>query len=355
MKSRWCVAALFSLVLAACGGNGSSSTTDRDYRAVLEQTVTQVIQPTYERLGARATSLREAVVALRAAPDARSLATAKAAWVAMRVPWEQSEAFLFGPVADLALDGSLDSWPVDRVQLDEVLASGMALTKETVKANLGGGLKGFHTIEYLLWGAESKKAPEDLRARELEYLVALAEALEADAIALRDAWLDPTSGYGRAFYLAGQPGGRLYRQVDAVQQLLNGMVGICDEVANGKIADPYKAQDPMLVESQFSWNSIADFADNLRSVRNVYLGSLDGSSQGGISSMVQRSAPDVDRRLRGELDAAVAAILAIAQDGQAFRDAIKDPAKKVAIENAQAKVRVVMLTLQRDVTPLLIG
>ena len=46
------------------------------------------------------------------------------AWRAVRVPWEQSEAFLFG-VADLAqLDPSLDSWPLDKNGIEEIIATG---------------------------------------------------------------------------------------------------------------------------------------------------------------------------------------------------------------------------------------
>ena len=34
-------------------------------------------------------------------------------WITAREPWETSEAFLFGPVADKGLDPNMDSWPLD--------------------------------------------------------------------------------------------------------------------------------------------------------------------------------------------------------------------------------------------------
>jgi len=42
------------------------------------------------------------------------------------------------------------------------------------------------------------------------------------------------------------------------------------EVANGKIADPFDQRDPNIVESQFSGNSLADFANNIMGSKNAY-------------------------------------------------------------------------------------
>jgi len=353
------ILALALLLTIGCG-SGSDSTKSRaanyDFSAALERTVVDVIEPTYKDLAARATSLRVAAEAFAKSPTQPNLDAARAGWVATRRPWEQSEAFLFGPVSDLALDGALDSWPVDAVQLDSVLASSIALTPETIKANLGGGLKGFHTIEYLLWGADGRRTADSLAAkpREVEYLIALARALEIDTTTLSDAWTGD-DGYGRAFLLAGKPGGRFYRQADAVQQLVNGMAAICDEVANGKIADPFKEGDPMLVESQFSFNSIEDFANNIRSVQHVYGGALSGVGAHSVSSFVREHDRALDARLQSEIDAAIKAIYAISSDGQPFAHAIKDPGKRTAIEEAQARVRTVMTTLRRDVLPLIVG
>ena len=54
-------------------------------------------------------------------------------------------------------------------------------------------------------------------------------------------------------------------------------VAIANEVGTAKIANPFSAGDIAYVESPYSYNSIADFADNLRSVRNVWYGSTNGS------------------------------------------------------------------------------
>jgi hypothetical protein len=52
-------------------------------------------------------------------------------------------------------------------------------------------------------------------------------------------------------------------------------VAICNEVGTAKIANPFAAGDIAYVESPYSYNSISDFRDNIRSIRNVWLGSTD--------------------------------------------------------------------------------
>lgn len=356
----------FLLLLApACGSStddGADPTpTPLDWTAELRAAVDVVIVPTYADLAGGAEALHAAVEALCCTapacgtPSEALLAAAQAAWVAARSPWEQSEAFLFGPVSDLSLDPALDSWPVDRTQLDHVLDSEFELTADFISASLGGTLKGFHTLEYLLWGADHDQTAQALVAapRECEYLVAVTEALALDAAALHAAWTD--DGFGEAFALAGQPGGRYFAQADAVQQLLTGMMDICDEVANGKIADPFDEQNVNLVESQFSFNSLLDFADNMRSVQNLYTATYGATSGASLSAFVAARDPALDTRLRAEIAASISAITAIGEGGVVFRDAILDPARAPAIEAAQAAIRKVFDTLGGDVSALVLG
>ncbi len=328
-----------------------------DFTATLQHTVFDVIVPTYTDLEDNAAALHGAVRVLASAPTEAHLEAARQAWLSTRVPWEQSEGFLYGPVSDLGLDPSLDSWPVDRIQLDQVLASGLELTSSSIAANFGAGLRGFHTIEYLLWGSDEQPArAADLAARPrvLEYLIAASGALEADASTLKAAWVGD-DGYGKKFAAAGSPGGVFFRQVDAVQQLLTGLTEICNEVANGKIADPYKAQDRSLEESQFSHNSIRDFADNLRSVKIIYEGSRAGVGPHSLSAFVRGQDEALDARVLSQIDAAILAIEAISSDGELFTSAISNPAKQQSIESAQDAIRALMTTLQRDVLPLIVS
>lgn len=348
--------------LGACGSGGgkserSGAATKEDFAAVLVNTVDNAIIPTYEALHARANDMASCVSELETNPSDTKVNSCKSAWIAARVPWEQSEAFLFGPVTDQGLDPAMDSWPVDRQQLDALLASSVTLTAGTIASNLGGGMKGFHTIEYLLWGVEQERSAAELVAspRELEYLVALTEALANDTGQLLEGWVGDVAqpGYGERFAGAGTSAGLYSSQLDAVQELIGGMANICDEVAFGKIAEPHKARDPNLIESQFSFNSLLDFADNMRSVRNVYLGSLDGiQASHSIAAVVQKYDDDLNDRVIAQIDTATNSILTIGKGGKTFRDAIQDPASNSAIADAQIEIGALMDLLNGEVMPL---
>ena len=349
-----------ALVALACNSDEGTETTmgeaNQAYFEILNDTVYDVILPSYESLKKGAETLAKAVEVLESDTTDHNLDAARDAWVAARSPWEQSEAFLFGPVSQLGLDPALDTWPLDRVQLEQVIESELTLTPEHITENLGGGLKGFHTIEYLLWGVDGATTAADLAAapRELEYLVAATHALSSDATTLHAAWADDGDAFGRRFVLSGQEGGLYFSEQDGMQQLINGMVNICDEVANGKIADPYDEQSTELVESQFSFNSIRDFADNIRSVQHVYQGMGDNPGA-TVSSYVASQNAAIDEGVRDAIQTAIDAVHAISPNNDPpFRDAITDLKRANAIEEAQEAIRTVMDMMAGDVTTLVL-
>lgn len=341
-------------LLVACGDDeeiGSSF----DDRQLVTDYADKVVIPTYQLLASRLEALHESVQELVAEPSPANLDAARQAWIEARVPWEQSEAFLFGPVDFNGYDPALDSWPLNKNDLDAVLASNAEFTP-TFVASLQETQKGFHTVEYLLFGVNRAKTADSLTSRELAYLEAIANEMKEIGAALAASWTTSVDGqpaYRDVFVTAGEAGNSAFPSlVSAAQQIVEGMSTICDEVANGKIADPYDAHDTTLVESQFAWNSIADFQDNLRGVQNVYLGSmpLAGTSGRGLSDWVAERDPELDARVKAEIEAAIEAIGAIPAP---FRDAINDPAAYAAIEAAQEAVRHVQNTLERDVLALL--
>src|SRR5262245_7692949 len=254
------------LVVSACDADTAAPTGGFNASALLAGVPSTVILGTYQDLEAKAIALRTAVNTLNTTPTDPNRTAAKDAWRAARRPWEEAEGFLFGPVETQGIDPAIDSWPVNRVDLDAVLAGSATLNQAYIDG-LEGTLKGFHTIEYLLFGTGSKTAA-DLTTRELEYLVGVTQSLAAAVTTLRTAW-DPTGGnYVHTVSTAGATGNSVYvSQSAALQELANGVIAICDEVANGKISDPFDQMDRTLEESQFSNNSNADFADNIRSVQ----------------------------------------------------------------------------------------
>jgi len=334
-------------VFAACSDDETIVPEETyDFSTILADYSQDVVVSTYDDMKARGAALSGAVVVFNTAPaDQNALDDAAAAWRAMREPWESSEAFLFGPADFLALDPALDSWPVDYQQLDNVLASGFALTPDFIRNGLGPALRGFHTVEYLLFRDGAPRTAGDFTTREREYLVAAAQVLAEDAATLADEW---SGGFAEEFARAGRSGSRYASQIDAVTEIIDGMSGILDEVANGKVADPVTQQDVHLVESQFSWNSLTDFQNNIRGAQNAYLGGYHAGTDGtGLNAFVAEMDAALDTRLQGELDAAIAALAAIPAPFEQNLDA------SVQIEAAQQAMRTVQATLEADVKPLL--
>ncbi len=313
-----------------------------------------VIIPTYLALADGLAKLETAVATLQSDPSQANLEAAQQAWVEAREPWEASEGFLFGPVDGFGFDPALDSWPVDRTSLDQVLSSGDELNQSYV-SSLDDTLQGYHTAEYLLFGTQRGKVAADLTARELNYLVAVVAEMADLGADLAAKWTDEIEGgapYGDLVRTAGEANNAVYPSLQSVaQEIVYGTIGILDEVANGKIADPYGEQDVTLVESQFSWNSLADFTDNIDSVRHAWL-SIDlrsGDTGVAFADFVAETDPDLAERVEGEIQTALDALGDIPEP---FRESITDPAAADTIETAQVAIRAAQTTFESDIVPL---
>ena len=347
---------------AACGGGGGGGGSDDGgsgnggqsfttgggtlKRNAIDSYVNDFTIPTLTSLDDSAGALLARVETFVGAPSAENLAAARSAWVASRVPWERSEAALFGPVDFYGFDPSLDTWPVNRTDLEAVLSSSTALNDQSV-ANLDNALKGFHTIEYLLFGNRGEKTADQLTAREGEYLVATSRALKSITASLLASWISGYQGqppYAQEVVSAGQGSTAFPSESSVIEQFARGVIGICDEVANGKIADPFDQRDPNIVESQFSGNSLSDFANNIGGARDAYITAL--------SPLVVAENPALDARVRGEFERAIAAVRAIPEP---FLEAIQSPSNDATIRNAQEAIRAVEQSITGEVLPLLLS
>ena len=340
--------------LVGCGNDddddndtASSGASTFDAATTLNDFANKVVLATYTELDNRAGDLLTAVKALEADTTQANLGQAQAAWKATRKPWEQSEAFLFGPVDTQGLDPALDSWPVNQVDLDGVLASGQTLTEASIDA-LEDTLKGFHTIEYLLFRDGNQRKAADITPRELEYLAATAANLKSKTAQLRNAWDASGENYAAEVANAGTSSTIYKSQKDAMQEMVNGMIVIADEVANGKISDPFNERDTTLVESQFSFNSIIDFQDNIRGIQNVYMGKFTADGQ-GLNEFVKGKDTELDTRFQTEVQTAIDTIGAIPDP---FRDSIT--AQRAAVQAAIDATSTVQQTLEDDILKLVL-
>ena len=349
--NAWTVSCSLLLALAfflGCGGDNEEGDTGETYNAetMLNDFANTVVLATYTDLDNKAGELLMAVKALAEDTSQANLEKAQQAWVATRTPWEQSEAFLFGPVDTQGLDPALDTWPVDRVSLQEVLDGDKELTVDFVTDGLEDSQKGFHTIEYLLFREGDQRQASDITDREMEYLLATTENLKASTSQLQLAWAPEGENFSNTVASAGEGNAVYPSQNSAVQEMVNGMITIADEVANGKISDPFNEEDTTLVESQFSFNSILDFQDNIRGIQNVYMGKFVNDGQ-GLDEFVKSKNADLDSRFQTEVQKGIDTIGAIPDP---FRDSITS--NRPAVQAAIDAVSKVQLTLEQDILPL---
>ncbi len=122
---------------------------------------------------------------------------------------------------------------------------------------------------------------------------------------------------------------------ECVKQILDGCIDIATEVGESKIGDPLnkwnngqQTEALYSVESWYSWHSRDDYQNNIRSIRNAYYGSRDGSvASSSLSSLVASVNADKDKEVKDAIEAARAAIEAIPQP---FRNNINCTEAKTA-------------------------
>lgn len=314
-----------------------------------------------------AQALQSAVQALIATPSDATLAAARDAWKAARVPYLQSEVFRFGnPIVD-DWEGRVNSWPLDEGLIDYVgtdygneenalatlnviatpsftlsgteidattitpaLISGTLHEADGIEANVASG---YHAIEFLLWGQDlngtnpgaGNRPFTDFATgdactngncdRRAAYLQSASDLLVADLTEMVDNW--DADGPARTAVTADPQKG--------VLSILTGMGSLSyGELAGERIKLGLMLNDPEEEQDCFSDNTHnSHFYDGL-GIRNVYLGTYtrtDGSTLSGpsIADLVAAADPAVDTQLKSELNASVAALQAMKDAGDAGR------------------------------------
>ena len=328
---------------------------DAEYDAIINQYVDAVVLPTYSDLKAKNTALYNAVLKFGDAPSNANFSAICNAWLEAREPWESSEAFLFGPVADFGLDPNMDSWPLDQEAIVKVLESenwnAMEWTGDYDEDDdaiaAAQNVRGFHTLEFLCFKNGQARTlndkAEDGEAANAVYNSTNAKAwaqymrntsllLVNDVTKLCDEW---NNGYAASF--KSHNGGDFTSGLSCIEQLIDGCIDIAGEVGDAKIGEPYdlyvsgKTTEALYaVESWYSWHSRDDYTNNIYSIRNAYYGSRDGSiNNNSLSKLVAKYNAALDTEVKDAIKAAADAIQAIPQP---FRNNINSKEAAAAMD-----------------------
>lgn len=340
----------------------SDSDKETVYGGIVNNFVDAVVLPTYKNLVDKNTELLKKVNELYLTPSDAAFQAAAEAWLDARQPWETSEAFLFGPVADLGLDPNMDSWPLDQEAIEQILTSDGTFseldwtgdyeeedednpdnsTQHAKDIAAAQSVRGYHTLEYLLFKDGEPRKVADIeskyKANWYRYAVVVAEKLKADSESLYKAWSESYGEENVAFATTFKNHSGSYKSVeDCISEICDGCADIANEVGTSKIGDPVdkyeagKTEEALYaVESWYSWHSRDDYKNNINSIKNSFYGSLDGSvADNSIAAIVKKHNEEFFKKVDEAINAAYNAIDAIPQP---FRNNINSQEAKTAQE-----------------------
>jgi putative iron-regulated protein len=305
-----------------------------------------------------ARTLKLAVDSFLAKPTNDNLRGARAAWIAARIPYMQTEAYRFGNAIVDDWEGRVNSWPLDEGLIDYVSSSygtesaenalytanvianktliiggkkldASKITKELLADHLqeAGGVEanvatGYHAVEFLLWGQDLngtgpgngnrpasdydlKKCTHGNCARRADYLRTVTDLLVDDLAWMAAQWAP--GGEARKHLIDGSDEAGLTAIMTGLGSLSYG------ELAGERMKLGLMIHDPEEEHDCFSDNTHASHFFDALGIRNVYLGTYrraDRSLVSGpsISDLVKAKSPEVDAEVRAKLDATMDAM-----------------------------------------------
>ena len=317
-----------------------------------------IAQAGYEDSLETAKTMQLAIDAFLENPTESNLRAARAAWIAARPSYMQTEAYRFGnPIVD-DWEGKVNAWPLDEGLIDYVaevygdespenelyvadviknvsLSLGgkkidtSKITKELLADTLqeAGGVEanvatGYHAVEFLLWGqdlngteAGSGERPAtdyDLNncsngncERRAAYLSTVTQLLIDDLAWMADQWKEGGDAR-KAVMDAGDEGG--------LTVIMTGLGSLSyGELAGERIKLGLMVHDPEEEHDCFSDNTHAAHFFDALGMHNVYTGRYrraDGSVVSGpsVSDLVKAKDPKVDAEVVAALDGTMEAM-----------------------------------------------
>ncbi len=402
MKNQGVLAVTLGICLLVSGltvasTNGAAADTTSPEARVLAH-YAAMAHAIYEDSLVAGQALADAVDRLIATPSQQTLKEARDAWLASRVPYQQSEVYRFGNAVVDDWEGKVNAWPLDEGLIDYVDAgygassednpgyganvianavfmfSGEEIDASMIDAALLadtlhelGGVEanvatGYHAIEFLLWGQDLNGTGPGAGARphtdfdtanctgghcerRAAYLKAAADLLVDDLAWMTAQWAPD----GPA--TMNLTGGDMSEGLAAI---ITGMGSLSyGELAGERMKLGLLLHDPEEEHDCFSDNTHRSHYDDALGIRNIYLGEymrIDGTmvSGPGLSGLVAAVAQDADMELRERLDATMAvmgAMVAAAEGGEAYDQMIGE---NNASGNALVQAAIDALTAQTD-------
>lgn len=294
------------------------------------KTYADIAEAKYQDSLTTAQTLDKAIDALTANPSAKALKAAREAWIAARVPYQQSEVYRFGNAIVDDWEGKVNAWPLDEGLIDYVDGSygqeseenklyvanviankslkvgGKMLAADKINGDLIRSLHeidnveanvatGYHAIEFLLWGQDlngtgkgagnrpwtdfsKAKCTGGNCERRVQYLQAASDLMIADLKDMVAAWGKGGEARTGLEKMDGNKG---------LSVMLTGMGSLSyGELAGERMQLGLMLHDPEEEHDCFSDNTHNSHYYDAKGIRNIYVGSytrIDGSRVSGAS------------------------------------------------------------------------
>lgn len=363
--------------------------------AAVVATYADIAQAMFEDAHGAATALQAAVDAFLADPSEDKLKAARAAWIAARPWYSQTEALRFGNKAVDEWEGKVNAWPLDEGLIDYVSAKSYGETSDEnplYRANVianpklkvgkkavnatkitkaliadklheAGGVEanvasGYHAVEFLLWGqdlngtgpgAGARPASDyDLKAcsnghceRRRAYLKVVTDLLVDDLADMAGQW-KPAGSARKALTRKGPKGG--------LATILTGIGSLSyGELAGERMKLGVLLHDPEEEQDCFSDQTHLEPAANQAGIVALYGGRYERRGGGTVSgaslaTLAAETAPDeaakVDAALKVTTEK-LGAIKAMGESGTAWDQMIgagNDSGNKLILDGVDALV-----------------
>lgn len=347
-----------------------------DKKAILTN-YADIAHAVYEDSLVSGKTLQAAVAKFIAAPTTETMKVARDAWLAARVPYQQSEAYRFGNPNVDDWEGKVNAWPLDEGLIDYVAESygtdsgenplytanviankrlkiggknvdASRITKRLLPETLHEAGKveanvatGYHAIEFLLWGqdlngtgpgAGNRPATDydkkdctggncDRRAAYLKTVTAL---LVDDLQDMVKQW--GPRGKARAEIMKEEPNAGITRIITGIGSLSYG------ELAGERMKLGLLLHDPEEEHDCFSDNTHNSHYYDAKGVQNVYLGRyvrINGKEVkgAGLSDLVAAKDAAMDKEMKSNLDDTMVKMQVLvdtAKGGEAYDQMIGD-------------------------------
>lgn len=352
------------LAVSACSDDDTAGSGFPAEAGAAQTTYAEIVLASYDDSITEALALKSAIDAFVAAPTENTLTAARQAWLDSREPYLQTEVYRFygGPIDndDDGPEGQINAWPLDEAYIDyidggsttgiigdsEQEISAAALTELNEQGGEKNIATGYHAIEFLLWGQDlSEDGPgnrpvsdyttdsaDGNHERRADYLTTVAELLVADLQQVRDAWADGVADNYRSEWNSITPEAALSRAMTGMI-ILSGF-----ETGGERLQTALDSGDQEDEHSCFSDNTHRDMIQDIRGIRNVWVGEyvgIDGStvSGTGIRDVVAAAEPQLAASITEQVD-----------ESLRLAEALQTPFdREIALGNTEGRGRVVDL------------